>query len=352
MHALVPRPSDTTPSVMAAVATVTGPARIVALDFTKGTLVLIMVLYHWLNYFMGPVGFIYRYLRFLPPSFIFITGFLISHVYLSRSHLTAGQLARRLAARGFKILVVFAFLNLIKLAVIPDSRNAFVQYLSSRTLTAVYITGSFGTNKAAAFSVLVPIGYLLVLSAGLILAREVYRHIFHLICAMALFCTFLLDSHGFNSANLQLITIGLLGVSSGYIAIGEINRFAIFPYILIGAYGCYLSIITLWEVNYPVQILGVSLTLMLIYSLGLRYDLGRLGQLTVLMGHYSLFAYIAQIAVVQLLYNGLRRFAFTPGVLALSFLLACVLTMLSVTIMDGARRRARPVDVLYKTIFA
>src|SRR4029077_598346 len=51
--------------------------RIPALDFTRGTLVLIMVLYHWLNYFVTADGTIYKYLRFLTPSFIFITGFLI-----------------------------------------------------------------------------------------------------------------------------------------------------------------------------------------------------------------------------------------------------------------------------------
>ena len=50
--------------------------RIPALDFTKGTLVLIMVLYHWVNYFIGNQWGYYRYLRFLTPSFIFITGFM------------------------------------------------------------------------------------------------------------------------------------------------------------------------------------------------------------------------------------------------------------------------------------
>lgn len=48
--------------------------RIPALDFTKGALVLTMVLYHWLNYFVGVTGYYYRYLHFLTPSFIFITG--------------------------------------------------------------------------------------------------------------------------------------------------------------------------------------------------------------------------------------------------------------------------------------
>src|ERR1700726_2047192 len=67
-----------------AVPNVKKQARISALDFTKGALVLIMVLYHWLNYFVASDGFFYRYLRFLTPSFIFIAGFLISNVYLSR----------------------------------------------------------------------------------------------------------------------------------------------------------------------------------------------------------------------------------------------------------------------------
>src|ERR1700740_404806 len=58
--------------------------RIPALDFTKGTLALFMVLYHWINYFVGVEWGYYRYLRFLSPSFIFISGFMISNVYLSK----------------------------------------------------------------------------------------------------------------------------------------------------------------------------------------------------------------------------------------------------------------------------
>ena len=52
-----------------------------ALDFTKGVLVLLMILYHWINYFVGISGPVYTYLRFIPPSFIFIAGFLIANVY-------------------------------------------------------------------------------------------------------------------------------------------------------------------------------------------------------------------------------------------------------------------------------
>lgn len=78
-----------------------------ALDFTKGALVLCMVLYHWLNYFHGLQGPVYRYLRFLPPSFIFITGFLVSNAYLRKYDIRDPRLPKRLVIRGLKILGVF-----------------------------------------------------------------------------------------------------------------------------------------------------------------------------------------------------------------------------------------------------
>src|SRR5215813_5460686 len=87
------------------------PQRISALDFTKGALVLIMVLYHWINYFIGPQWPYYFYLRFLTPSFIFITGFMISHVYLAKYEVTDLRLPRRLFIRGLKLMGIFLALN-------------------------------------------------------------------------------------------------------------------------------------------------------------------------------------------------------------------------------------------------
>src|SRR6266850_1409966 len=83
--------------------------RIPALDFTKGALVLFMVLYPWPNYFIATEGNSYRYLRFVTPSFIFISGFLISNVYTSKYDTCALQLPKRLMSRGFKILGYSSF---------------------------------------------------------------------------------------------------------------------------------------------------------------------------------------------------------------------------------------------------
>src|ERR1700684_2664750 len=81
--------------------------RIPALDFTKGALVLLMVLYHWVNYFIGPQWAYYKYLRFLTPSFIFITGFMISSVYLSKYAAADPRLSKRLFSRGLKLMAIF-----------------------------------------------------------------------------------------------------------------------------------------------------------------------------------------------------------------------------------------------------
>src|SRR4249920_949495 len=81
--------------------------RIPALDFTKGALVLIMVLYHWLNYFVSADGSWYRYLRFLTPSFIFITGFFVSHIYLAKYDPADTRLPKRLLERGLKLIAIF-----------------------------------------------------------------------------------------------------------------------------------------------------------------------------------------------------------------------------------------------------
>ena len=59
-----------------------------AVDFVKGVLVLLMVLYHWMNYFVSVEANLYRYFRFLTPSFILISGVLVSSVQIQigRAH--------------------------------------------------------------------------------------------------------------------------------------------------------------------------------------------------------------------------------------------------------------------------
>src|SRR5437016_3915874 len=143
-----------------------------ALDFTKGALVLFMVLYHWLEYFVSTTGDFYRYIRFVTPSFIFITGFLISNIYLSKYEISDPRLPRRLLQRGLKLLAFLAF--------------------------------------------------------------------------------------------------GVLGVLCGYVPIEKINRFLSHAYMIVGAYVGYLIAIRIWDVTYPLLVVGVCLSVMLIYLVGAK----------------------------------------------------------------------------------
>jgi hypothetical protein len=344
------------PTVPRGLATSGKARRIDALDFTKGALVLIMVLYHWLNYFLGTSD--NRYLRFLTPSFIFIAGFLISNVYLSRYGITDPQLPKRLMQRGLKILGVFVFLNLARTLLFAETyRDQMLsEHSSIKSLVDIYIIGSNlggGQGKAIAFFILVPIAYLLLLSALLLLVGRVYRHIFRVVCALFFLSILVLQLAGYQSANLELLTIGLLGIVVGYIPLEKLNTFVRHPYLLAVAYAGYLGAITYWNVIYPLQVVGVCLSLTVLYLLGDRGGQpGKLRNVVILLGKYSLFGYIAQIAILQFLRRGLGHMNSETIVLGMSFLLAVVLTIASVEVVDRLRSKSTTMNRLYKAVFA
>ena len=331
-----------------------GVPRIQALDFTKGALVLTMVLYHWLNYFVGTHGLIYRYLRFLPPSFIFITGFLVSNIYLQKYDPANPALPKRLAIRGLKILAIFSVLNCIIKFVLQSSTRSLEAIL--RDLVAVYITGNIvvtGVGKAASFYILVPISYVLLLSAAIVVLVKAEKYAFHVVCALLLVTIFILSLFAAESATVECLAAGFMGVACGYMRIDNLDAIVRHRVLLLCAYGVYLLTITVREVNFPLQIVGVCLSLLILYMIGNRATTHLIVRShLVLLGKYSLFAYIAQIVILQVLRRGLRADVLSPALMAISFLLACGLTAASVIIVDRARVRSTTMNTLYKAVFA
>jgi peptidoglycan/LPS O-acetylase OafA/YrhL len=330
------------------------PGRISALDFTKGALVLVMVLYHWLNYFVSSQGSFYRYLSFLPPSFICITGFLIAQVYLSKSRIGDPRLPRRLIVRGLKLLMLFILLNVgtsLLIAGVYHGRRVF-DNSSISSLSSVFVTGNMTGGRTVAFYVLVPISYLLLLSALLVIAHRYYKHVFHATTLMCFLAILILFLNGSKSGNLELVTIGLLGISIGHIPIDKINYFLRHPYTVIVAYLCYVAAITVWNVPYPLQVAGVLLTLSVIYLAGtVSGKSGKMQGSLIMLGKYSLFGYIAQIAILQLLRRSLGM-ALAPWVLGASFLAAIALTLFAVRVVDRARANSSIVDRMYAVVFS
>jgi hypothetical protein len=326
--------------------------RIPALDFTKGSLVLIMVLYHWINYFYG--GQDQRYLRFLTPSFIFISGFIVSNIYFSKYGISDPKLPMRLIQRGLKILGVFVALNVTRSFL--DFGRSHGQSLSSENLIKIYLLGTGvggGQAKAVAFFILVPISYLLILSSLLLIPSRHFRYTFHVVCLIFLACAFVSNSRGFEIPNLELVAIGLLGVVAGYLPIEKVNTAVRHPFFLVLAYLAYLAAITEWNVIYPLQIVGVYLSLMILYLVGQQSGGPGKGWATVvLLGKYSLFGYIVQIAILQALRVGLNHFGSRALVLGLSFVLAFALTIISVAFLDWGREKSTALDKSYRAIFA
>jgi|SRR5579863_25123 len=328
-----------------------------ALDFTKGTLVLLMVLYHWINYFIGPQWEYYFYIRFLTPSFIFITGFMISNVYLSKYVAADPRLAKRLFTRGIKLMVVFLVLNVARAFVIPVLSTGVLvaNPLAPRNLFIIFASGNVPVvgGKLIAFSILVPISYLLMFSGALMLPYRFYKYTFHVVCVVLLSSIVVLRLIGEMSPYLEAVTIGMLGVLAGFIPIAKINDLVRHPYMLALAYLCYTIAITIWNVPFPLLIVGVALSLMVIYLVGISGgESGIIRSEVILLGKYSLFGYISQIAILQILAASFRHVDFELLVLSTSFVAAFALTVISVEVVDRARAKAVSVDRLYKAVFA
>lgn len=333
--------------------------RIPAFDFTKGMLVLFMVLYHWLNYFYGPRGDIYKYLRFLTPSFIFITGFLISYVHFSKYGVGSPKLAKRLFLRGVKLIGIFVALNILISPMAPNSfaRDAFSGHLTWADLDAVFFTARLAGgdgSKSASFGILVPIGYLLMLAALLSLLCRYFKYCFHVVCAlMVVWMNILLNVRGLESANLELVTVGLFGVALGYLPENQIQKLVSRKWIIAGVYCLYLTAITVWDVSLYVQMFGAILTTALIYTVGASVDSSRWAAAQLLLlGRYSLFAYISQIAILQLLSESLVHANRGYAILGASLVAGFVLTMLSVVAVDRGRARSKTLDSFYRAVFA
>jgi peptidoglycan/LPS O-acetylase OafA/YrhL len=314
-----------------------------ALDFTKGTLVLIMVLYHWLNYFVGVQGFYYRYLRFLTPSFIFITGFLISQVYLSKYGITDPRLPRRLWVRGAKLVGLFVALNVIVAVAAPSSSTPLTDW-------AIYAGLNSATGHVA-FLVLLPIAYLLIAAAAITTALRVFSQAFQVAALGTIGAVLVLQSVGRTNAFLELISIGLLGIVIGALPINEIeavlHRYA--PIAL--AYAAYLCAITIWNEVYILQIVGVCLTLAMIYMIGTAAHI-KAANAVVLLGRYSLLGYIAQILILQVIHR--LTLHNTGGRLAtICYLgLAAALTYVIVAAVNYYKMRAPLVQRFYSAVFA
>lgn len=323
--------------------------RMVGLDWVKGALVLAMVFYHWMNYFVGPDSEAYRYVRFVTPSFIFLTGFLVSHIYLPRVIAGERGVRRRLAWRGLKLLGIVFALNGIIHAWGTRLTPARMQPGNSSREVLAHLAGF----SPMAFSVLVPIAYFLILSAGLIACFIHFRRIFHIVAAVLSALALAAEWMGIQSGYLDMLSFGMLGASIGHLSTETINTLSRQHPKLALAYFVHLYALATWNTLLPLQFVSVILNLLLLYRIGELSAAGRIADTFHRLGEYSLLAYISQIAILQLLRHSLHLSGMSGLPAAYAALFACAAILISfLAVVDLARRQVPAFARLYGAVFA
>jgi peptidoglycan/LPS O-acetylase OafA/YrhL len=325
--------------------------RVAALDWLKGALVLFMVIYHSINYSGAYAGTAFRLMAFLPPSFILITGLLLTNNYLSRYRATDPQLHQRLLTRGAKLVLMFVALN-VGLVLLRNSGGgqAFTALGElAKRWREVFFTPSERSTSAA---ILLSIGYTLLVASPLFLLYRVKRWLLPVVAgSLVAACCFFEWNQTLNY-HLAMVSFGVVGMGLGMISLSRLEWFArkwifILPLYCIYRLGSYF----LGE-TYPMQMVATVLSLWILFGVALMLSqAGYFYRQCVLLGRYSLFAYIFQLLVLQVLRRIVPIEDPTASFLILT-LITLVLTWLGTVIIEKLRQTAQAFDVTYRWVFA
>ncbi|MBC7925220.1 MAG: DUF1624 domain-containing protein [Bryobacteraceae bacterium] len=320
-------------------------ARDEALDWVKGALVVLMVFYHSMNYSpYTAVAFVY--MAFLPPSFIFVAGFLLTNSYLARYDLKDWRLHQRLVVRGAKLILLFTALNqaLYFIAFGPASVGRFAE-----NTQAIYLAAD---GRVASFSILASIGYLLLLAPLVLVMGRLNRWVLPaLALALLTLCSFM-EWKGSVSYHLGMISAGIMGTAFGLLPLERVAGFAR-KWLIVAPLYCLYRVCSYFIGNpYAIQLTGVVTGLLVLYCLALKLPpKTHIDKQVVLLGRYSLFGYIMQLGILQVIVRIVGPFETPLAVLVLT-MVTLAATWAVTLLLHWLRAKARVVDLTYKAAFA
>ena len=320
-------------------------ARDEALDWVKGALVVLMVVYHSLNY--SPyTQLAFDNIAFLPPSFIFVAGFLLTNSYLARYDLKDWRLHQRLVMRGAKLILLFTALNvgLYFIALGPAAVGQFAE-----NVQAIYLNTG---GRVASFPILTSIGYLLLLAPLLLVIGSLNRWVLPAAAlTLFIFCS-VLEWRGSVSYHLSLISVGIIGTAFGLLPLERVTGFARKWFIVVPLYCLYRTGSYLIGEPYAMQFTGVVTALLVLYGLALTLPTkSQIYRHIVLLGKYSLFGYIVQLGIIQVIVRFFGPFE-TPLAVSILAVVTLAATWAVTFVVHWLRAKARFVDLTYKAAFA
>jgi len=325
--------------------------RVNALDITKGFLVILMVAYHTINY-SSQYFLAFRYMAFLPPTFIIITGFLLTRIYGTRS--SDRGVHPRLFLRGGKLLLLFTALNIA--AQFVRSGNYHGQSLGFRNFIVHWPdTFLIGGSRAAAFEILLPIAYILLLAPALVWLDRIHNILMPILTISVVLTCAAFELTGTTLPNLYLLSAGLVGMLLGRLSWERLKHLKSSVLGSLLAYVIYVFIASKFGQSFLLQLTGSLISLAAIYGFSLWIGALRPASVwsvwLIRLGNYSLLAYIIQIAILQGLSHVLGRpDPFSIAVYAFGAA-TLFLTTTFVEIMHRARARLRTLDFMYRNVF-
>jgi peptidoglycan/LPS O-acetylase OafA/YrhL len=329
-------------------------SRDVAFDFVKGSLVLIMIVYHSLNIVASATFEEIRYIRFISGSFIFVSGYMLSRFIGPTFRSNPAAVSRRLFVRGVKLVLIVVTLNLLIQASGIGNASKMQQWreAGARVLNEFFLHGD---NRIASFVILLPIGYLFIASPAAFLATGDRRGVAAVLLVTTLLLAASADLAGWSS-NVDFLLVGLCGLLAGMVF--RFDSFVSAPTLGGHALSAVGLATSLWITGrfggfLPAYIAGVAMILKFLHELSPSGDVSASPfRWVALLGRYSLPAYILQILLIQIVSRPLARTLWPRDLrLAFCFIVVACASVLAFAALDRLRGRYGLVDRGFRIVF-
>jgi hypothetical protein len=323
-----------------------------AIDFVKGFLVLLMVVYHVLNY-LHYESVPHRYLGFLPCSFIMITGFLVTQVYFHKYKINPKAVGSRLAIRAIKLVLIFIVLNLAARIMWSNDRSetGLIIFSFFKNWQNIFI---FGNIEKVAFDVLLPISYTLFFSIFILKFQGITASFTNAFAIVVTVLCIFLSIENRSAYNLYLLSSGIIGLALGGMQLTTVDKFANSWLFIAALILIYLALFFSKIDNYFSQIVTTFISLILFYALASSIKTERWWfQQVSLLGKFSLLSYIVQILFLQVTKNMMGSVDENLLEKTIMFIVITTLfTWLSVLFTYYAKTKSKAFAWIYNAVFA
>jgi hypothetical protein len=337
--------------------------RDIALDMVKGLMVVGMLLFHTAA--MMPSGhaivnWLYVYpLGFISGSWIFIAGFLVTHLNRERFAVAAGEVTRRTCMRGLRLVAIFAIANILLGKLTFNCAAGMAA--GDCAWWAVFVRGA---NGGMTYEIIQAIGYVLIVGPLFLLVPTAAMALTG--AALAAATIGALAGHHLKGLYFAVL-IGAVGLCAGFLLprdglpriLSEVKLRRTVTGIALLGWVSYQSAMYFSDVpmrggpqsNAGVYLVGVVSSLVLLYLIsGAVSWRGAVGWCMRLMAAYSLLCYLVQMIILKGWYV-LVGDAPLLGSYGVSLVAAFALMIGGVALLDRARRRIAWVDRSYHLVF-